>query len=492
MKLEKLEQIRDKKVLVYGDYMVDRYIDGSVNRISPEAPVPVLEVCNMTQKLGGSGNVIHNLCTLGVKVTPLGSLGQDEAGDYLISSFQKMGCNTELLKQYSEVKTILKTRVVCNNQQFIRLDEEEKKEPPVEYKEWLEGHVEDIFDGVDGVVISDYGKGAVSKEIAQWLIQNARQRTVPIIVDPKGTDYSKYQNATICTPNTKELEAVMGQPVKTEEQVEELGKSLQEKIGLEYLLVTRSEKGLSLFERAKAHKKDFPALKKEVIDVTGAGDTVVATVIAMLVLGFSMDDICVIANAAASVVVSKFGTSTVSVQELYDAMQDAKDFKEITVVTAKSICNELKEHGKKIVFTNGCFDILHIGHIRYLQKAKEQGDILFVGLNSDDSIKRLKGINRPIIPEKERLEMLNSLSCVDYVVLFDEDTPYHLIEAIHPDVLVKGADYQKDFEEKKIVGQTLVESYGGKVFLAPFEKGKSTTNIIERILTIAGEKHSEK
>ena len=476
MDLEKLHELKNKCILVFGDCMVDQYLDGEVNRISPEAPVPVIQIKNRNQKLGGAGNVINNLITLGANVKLLGFVGDDIPGNFIMNSFQGNQSDISYLKKYAYIKTTIKTRVVSKKQQFIRMDEEQIQEAPTDYQQFIETNIEEILDSIDVVVISDYNKGAVTKKLAQFLIQEAKKRKVPVLVDPKGTDYNKYSGATFITPNTKELSMLVGKPITTELEIEDHGHELCKKYQIDYLILTRSEKGISIVQKGKP-KQDFKAVAKDVIDVSGAGDTVVATMAVLQALEFSVEDSCIISNIAASVVVSKFGTSTVSLNELMTQFYNDGEFKLIHPNTAKYIIQDLRKKGKKIVFTNGCFDLIHPGHLASLKKAKSLGDVLVVAINSDASVKRLKGPKRPILSEENRIEMLCSLECVDYVILMEDDTPVNLINLIHPDISIKGMDWK----DKMVPEKPVIESYGGHIEFIELEKGLSTSNIIDKI-----------
>ena len=480
MKIEKLLDIKEKQILVFGDYMVDKYIYGNVNRISPEAPVPVISMKKEQLKLGGAGNVINNLVSLGARVKVLGCIGDDKPGEFILGAFSDDKINIDYFKQYDELKTIQKTRIVSKNQQFMRIDEEIIKELPKSYYNYINENIEKILEDVDSIVISDYAKGAVNKNFAQLLIEAGNKKNIPIIVDPKGSDYTKYNGATLCTPNMKELQDVCKNICKSEIDIEKYGKEIVNKFNFDYLVITRSEDGISLI--SKEEKKDFPAKAKDVIDVSGAGDTVVASISLLKTIDLNIDEICILANLAASVVVSKFGTSTLSLDELVSMINQSSNFKLLDISTAKYIVNDLKQKGKKIVCTNGCFDLLHVGHLASFKQAREYGDILIVIVNSDSSIKENKGDLRPIISEKDRIEMLCALEIVDYVILMNEKTPERIISIIQPDVTVKGEDWKnKEVPEKKIV-----ESYGGKMEFVKLEKEKSTTLIIEKIIKAYG------
>lgn len=482
MDLEKLEKVKDIKILVFGDYMVDKYIFGSVKRISPEAPVPVINYEKSQAKLGGAGNVINNLISLGASVRALGCIGYDEAGNFIYNTFLDRGVDTAFFKQYPEIKTIQKIRVISKTHQFMRIDEEEVKSLPNLYFDYLKENMEDILESVSAIIISDYAKGSVDKKYTNLFIENAKKKNIPVIVDPKGDDYSKYKGATLCTPNMKEFKEAVKVPINSEEDIFNEGVKLFRELKLKYLIITRSEKGLSLIDNNT--KKDFPAQAKEVIDVSGAGDTVISIIGILQALKFDIDETCVLSNLAASVVISKFGTSTLTMDELVSTQLDDTSFKLLDISTVKNVAEELKQKGKRIVFTNGCFDLLHAGHISSFEQAKKMGDILIVAVNSDRSVKDNKGDLRPIISEHDRIKMLCSLEIIDYVVLMDDKTPERLISLIQPDVCVKGDDWKdKDIPEKKII-----DSYGGNLNFIKLKKNLSTTKIIERILKVYDKK----
>ena len=483
MNIEILHKINDIKVLVFGDFMVDKYISGNVSRISPEAPVPIVEVTNENEKLGGAGNVINNIMSLGGKVKVLGCIGDDKAGDFIKDYFKNIGTDTSYLKQYRDVNTIIKTRIVSKNQQFLRIDEE-KKEPLIsKYYKYIEDNLNEIFSDINVIVISDYGKGSVTYDVAQLLIGRALHDNIPVIVDPKGNDYRKYTGATICTPNVKELSDVSHSKIITEDDIKINGQKLCNEIKLQNLILTRSEKGISSIDK-DGNKSDFPALAKEVIDVSGAGDTVVATIALLEGLKMPISEICKLANFAASVVVSKFGTATVSLNELICSITNSGEFKYQSIDTLKYIIEDYKDKGKKVVFTNGCFDMLHVGHITSFKEAREFGDVLVVAVNSDQSVKSNKGDKRPIIPENDRIEMICELECVDYVVKMDDKTPEKIIKYLEPDICVKG----KDWENKDVPERKIIENYGGQIKFIELNKGHSTTEIINKILDVYGEK----
>lgn len=477
MQVDQLHEIKNSHVLIYGDFMIDKYIMGNVTRISPEAPVPILQVTKKVSKLGGAGNVVNNIMTLGAATRVIGCVGTDSDGEWIGNRLKEKGADVRFLGMENQVKTIVKTRVVSKNQQYMRLDEEEIKDIPDTYVTNIRQNIDKVLDDITVIIISDYGKGAITKELAQFIITEANSRNIPIVVDPKGKDYSKYYRATVCTPNTNELKVVTGMELNSEEDIIKAGKKLREDTKLTYLMLTRSEKGISVFKESE-EKKDFPAIEKDVIDVTGAGDTVVSVVALCLGVGYSIEDSSVLANFAASVVCSKFGAATVSMNELLESVHYSGEFKIIDEKVAGFIARSIREKGKKIVFTNGCFDLVHAGHISSFMQAKKFGDMLIVAVNSDASVKRLKGEKRPIIDQDNRMKMLCALDCIDYVILMEDDNPVHLIETIKPDVAVKG----KDWEGKDIPELAVVETYGGKMKFIQLEQGLSTTNIIRKIV----------
>lgn len=480
MNLEKLHQLGDVQILVYGDYMVDEYIDGAVERISPESPVPVLSITKRSSNLGGAGNVINNIVRLGGSVKAVGFVGRDDKGSWILKELDRLNVNREYLFQKDEISTIVKTRIRSRNQQFIRIDNEKIEDIPHQLADELLENIDYLIKGVNAVVISDYGKGAVTKGMAQAFISSAKNHGIPIIVDPKGMDYQKYQDATICTPNTLELKKVMQFDDLSEESISKNGKLLQTQLALDYLILTRSEKGISAFPSDTDEKWDYPVIKKDVVDVTGAGDTVVSILALSYTLGFSIEDCCNLANHAASIVCSKAGSATVTVNELVASIHQSGEFKQLDIENLSTTLEYLREQGKRIVFTNGCFDLLHAGHLSSFNQAKAMGDVLIVGVNSDASIKRIKGENRPIIDEDNRIAMLSALECIDYVVKMEEDNPVRLIEIIQPDIAVKGEDWRN----KVIPEKEIIESYGGEMKFIKLSDGLSTTAIIEKIRTI--------
>ncbi|EAK9940548.1 bifunctional heptose 7-phosphate kinase/heptose 1-phosphate adenyltransferase [Campylobacter lari] len=443
------------KILVVGDFMVDHYIWCDCTRISPEAPVMVMKSQKEDKRLGGAGNVYANLKSLGAEVFALGLVGDDESGRFL-----KENLNARLLVE-KDRKTPLKSRVLSHSQQVLRLDDENDFDTKLEDE--IIQEYKKIAKDYDAIVLSDYAKGVLTSKVTKALIEHANTLNLPILIDPKGSDFSKYQNATLLTPNKKEAIQALG--IEKIDNLEKALKKLKDDLNLTYSIITLSEEGIALFDE-KLHI--IPAKALEVYDVTGAGDSVIAMLAYALALKVDIIKACELANDAAAVVVAKVGSVSVSLEEIKNLKKASFEDK---IKSKEELVKLLQD--QKVVFTNGCFDIMHYGHIKYLEKAKKLGDILVVGLNSDESIKRLKGNSRPINLEFQRACMLASMYFVDYVVIFNEDTPYELIEFLKPDVLVKGADYK----DKEVVGSNLVK----KVELIGFEEGFSTTNIINRI-----------
>ncbi len=481
-----INEFKDKKIVVFGDFMIDKYINGSVSRISPEAPVPVVHVGAENKRLGGAGNVVLNLRSLGASVCAAGVIGSDSEGKWLVESLNDRGVDTSGIMQIKEMITGIKTRITAQNQQLLRYDNEIIRDAPESYECFLRDNADNFLQNACAVIISDYGKGVVTANTAGIIIKAAKKRNIPVMVDPKGTDYSKYYGASICTPNMKELEAAAGRRLDSESGIAEAGKELCEKCGFDYVLATRSEKGMSLIADS-GEKNDFPAVAKEVVDVTGAGDTVISVFTLCYALGFPNDECCRLANVAASIVVSKFGAASVTIKELSDCLahnSDQKQKKRLSISEAVKKAEYLRAMGKKIVFTNGCFDIVHAGHISSFKQARSHGDVLFVGLNSDASIRRIKGDKRPIVSEEDRACLLEAVSLVDYIVIFDSDTPEELIQKIKPDVLIKGSDW----EGKNIAGGEFVKSNGGEVCFIDMKNGLSTSMIVNRIVGLYGRK----
>ena len=443
------------------------------------------KVRSVEHRVGGAGNVALNVIALGSGVKALSCIGTDTAGDELLAGLKAAGIDVTHVHRSPAWTTSLKTRIVAQNQQLLRYDEEEPEAAMGQeenFLSYLRQCTEEIFAGVRGVVLSDYGKGVLTHETAQLLIDESRKRGLPVFIDPKGADWSKYRGATVCTPNLKELTEASGMTrLAGEEDISRAAREICERVQLDHLLVTRSEKGMSLISRGVDGKRDFPAAAKEVSDVTGAGDTVISVVAVCMTAGEPLDVCCRLANAAASVVVSKFGAETASVEEINAALLDDRQSvpgqKICSWEQIASVARHLHAEGRRIVFTNGCFDLVHAGHIASFRQARSFGDVLVVGVNSDESIRRLKGPSRPIVGLRDRMKLLEALEMVDYIVPFSEDTPQKLIETVRPDVLVKG----KDWEGKTVAGAGFIQAYGGTVMFADLEQGLSTTALVEKI-----------
>jgi D-beta-D-heptose 7-phosphate kinase/D-beta-D-heptose 1-phosphate adenosyltransferase len=471
-----LPKFQDAKVLVIGDVMLDRYWKGSSNRISPEAPVPVVKVSDREDRPGGAANVALNIAALGAPVNIIGITGDDEPAAQLQKSLHNSFIKTDFVIS-KDHPTITKLRVISRGQQLIRLDFEEGfqniDQAPILAK------VRERVSKAKVVVCSDYGKGALHS--IERIIEIARNAKVPVLIDPKGTDFEKYRGATLLTPNMSEFEAVAGK-VTSEEDLINKGKKLISDFGIEALLITRSENGMTLI-RPGFDVVTLPTEAKEVYDVTGAGDTVIGTLAASLASGIPLLESCAIANKAAGVVVGKIGTSTVSPAELAKTITK-QDYPSNGVISLDELLQAVrtaKLAHEKIVMTNGCFDILHSGHIQYLNEARALGDRLIVAVNTDASVSRLKGDSRPINTLQERMDILAGLKAVDWVVPFDTDTPRELIAQILPDILVKGGDYKAE----EIAGYKEVTENGGEVIILSFKNGCSTTNVVKKILETA-------
>ena len=471
-------QFHTANVLVIGDLMLDSFYYGKASRISPEAPVPVVNVERIEELPGGAANVAMNIASLGAKSQVCGITGLDDAAKVLQQKLNSVGVDCAF--NYSETtNTIIKRRVISNHQQLLRMD----FESPFGSDEWLalKDIVEPLLADTSVMVLSDYNKGTLADP--QYWINLAKQKNIPVLVDPKGSDFVKYRGADLITPNMTEFEAIVG---KVESEADLIGKAQQliTKLEIGALLITRSEHGMSLIRKDQP-EFHLPAIAKEVADVTGAGDTVISTLAATLAAGGDLEQAVTLANVAASIVVSKLGTATVSGPELqveYQRHQGTNntDHSIAGVVTSEQLklaVEQAKQRGEKVVFTNGCFDILHVGHVAYLEQARAQGDRLVLAINTDKSVAKLKGSGRPINSADRRLAVLAGLASVDWVTCFDGDTPEDLLREIQPDILVKGGDYDK----KGVVGWEIVEGYGGEVKVMGMTANCSTTAIVEKI-----------
>ena len=459
-------------VTVIGDVMLDRFWSGASRRVSPEAPVPVVSVTGEEDRAGGAGNVAVNLAELGLSVSLVGLCGEDEHARALRACVEAAGVRWNVMPCTAE--TIVKLRVLSRNQQLLRMD----------FEESLASHANDLFvryaqqylADADLVVFSDYAKGSLA--LVQPLLAHCRELNKTTLVDPKGLDFERYRGASLLTPNLAEFEAIVG-PCDTDEILLERAEALRVSLDLDGILVTRSEAGMTLVQAGQPPAQ-FSASAREVFDVTGAGDTVIAVMAGCLSAGLPMRDAAHFANHAAGVVVAKLGTASVSPEELLTAVYAAPAGTASNILAETSLANvlnDLRVAGQRIVMTNGCFDLIHPGHVRYLQQARALGDVLVVAVNDDDSVRRLKGESRPVNTLDDRMAVLAALSAVDYVVSFSDYTPARLIEALAPDVLVKGGDYAVE----QIAGHESVLARGGEVRVLDFIDGHSTSRLIERI-----------
>ncbi|TCK58344.1 bifunctional D-glycero-beta-D-manno-heptose-7-phosphate kinase/D-glycero-beta-D-manno-heptose 1-phosphate adenylyltransferase HldE [Seleniivibrio woodruffii] len=460
-----LYDFKGARILVAGDLMLDRYHFGTVSRISPEAPVPVVNVRKTTQTLGGSGNVANNIAHLGADAMVMGIWGADSDAEILKGMMDNINVGYDMVS--TGAPTTTKLRVIGEKQQIVRLDFEEILNLTQSQASEVAAKAKEHIKQCGAVVISDYGKGFCTLNVCEEIIRLAEKQGIPVIVDPKGSDWRKYAGATTVTPNVKELAEAVGRHVPNEDEAVVLAaREIIDRVRLKYLVVTRSEKGITVVD-GKDYMH-FPTEAREVFDVSGAGDTVVASLALGLAKGFSLREAVMVANRAAGIVVGKIGTAPVLLSEL-NGVHDVKS-KLMPLDKLQAELEKARLTGKKIVFTNGCFDILHKGHVTYLKKAAELGDILVLGLNSDDSIRRIKGPSRPINSENDRAEVLAALESIGYITIFDEDTPHDLIKAVAPDVLVKGADYKVE----EVVGR----EFAKKTVLIDFVQGYSTTSVI--------------
>ncbi len=465
-------QGKSPKLLVIGDLMIDHYLWGSCERISPEAPVQVINIKSESAVLGGAGNVINNLNALGAQVDVISVIGGCEISDELKALLGNIKVDTRYLITQKDRITSKKSRIIASQQQVVRYDRESTDEISHESQKEILATFGNIILDYDAVLLSDYGKGVLTQELTASLIAIANENNKKVLVDPKGLDYSKYKGAYLLTPNKKEASEATQVNIKDDASLTQAIIQLKTECNLDVSLITLSEQGVAIYD-----DNTHPTVAREVFDVTGAGDTVLASLGFALACEYGIDDAVEFSNLAAGVVVGKIGSATATLNEIieYESSLNKstsdEHIKTLSEITALS--EELKARGKKIIFTNGCFDILHAGHVRYLETAKSYGDILILGLNSDRSVTALKGKGRPINLQMDRAYILAALEAVDYVVVFDEDTPYDLIKVVKPHVLVKGGDY----EGKEVVGQDIAD----ELKLVQFVDGKSTTRTIEKI-----------
>ena len=482
--LELLEHgFKSLRVLVVGDLMLDRYVEGEVERISPEAPVPVLRQAREYSRPGGAANVAMNLAGLGLQTRLCGRLGADAAGDELRRLMADAGVESDVLA--SAAATITKTRVVSRTQQLLRLDVETREAVPENEDAALMARAAGAVAGMDAVVLSDYAKGTLSDGVCRAVIEAARRDSIPVLVDPKTRDFSRYRGSTTICPNLAELSVATGVPAHQTDALLLAAHALLRQIDVEFLTVTMSERGIRVLQQGQPDVVS-PAKAQEVYDVSGAGDTVIATLAACLAAGLGLQTSVDLANVAAGIVVGKLGTVPVFAGELVGLLTQSPVMssreKVLSRERARSRVEEWRAEGETIVFTNGCFDLLHVGHITLLEDCRRFGSKLVVALNTDDSVSRLKGPSRPVVGEQERAKVMAALAAVDLVTLFDESTPLELIELLRPDVVVKGGDYTV----QTVVGHEAVAEYGGRVEIVPTVEGFSTTNLVRKMMAGAG------
>jgi len=478
-----MDRLAGTRVLVLGDLMLDCYFWGDVRRVSPEAPVPIVKVASKSYVLGGAGNVAANLAGLGCQVSVIALVGRDAAADQVRELMATNQIDDRLIV-HSDRPTITKTRIMADKQQVVRLDEEDGSQIDGQLENRLRQQRDEALVDVQAVVLSDYGKGMfTSMDWIQSIIQACRRSGVPVFVDPKGNAWERYAGATCITPNTAELEMVIGAPIADSDDLNPVAQKLCRRLSLDWLLVTRGPQGMTLFGDGIS-ALTIAARAREVFDVSGAGDTVIATLAACVAAGMTFGEATAVANAAAGVVVGKLGTQPIRWPELERALADERHRRPASTLWKVADLEEAavriarwRKMRQQVVFTNGCFDLLHPGHVSLLHQARQHGDRLIVGLNTDASIQRLKGHHRPILPGPDRAAILSALEDVDMVVFFEEDTPISLIDALRPDVLVKGADYRIE----DVVGREIVESYGGRVCLVEILEGHSTTGIARKL-----------
>src|SRR4051794_20477019 len=484
--IEIVERLPRAKIVLAGDLMLDRYLYGNAERLSPEAPVPILHYQREELRLGGAGGVAAMLATLGAQVRVVGVVGRDDAGRHVCEHLTYCGASVDSLVETADRPTVSKVRLVGlaqhrHPQQMIRLDFEDPSPVPPELAGQILQRVMADLRSADLVCLEDYNKGVLPPEVCRQIIASAKLAGVPVLIDPANiNDYSRYAGATALKLNRTETARATGLPVNNAEQYDAAATLLLDKLGLEAVVITLDKSGAYLATQ-DGERRWLKTRARQVYDVTGAGDMVLAMLAMARAAGASWVEAVSLANVAGGLEVEKFGSVPVTREEItQELLSEVREHlgKERTL---ELLLPELQRHratGKRIVFTNGCFDLMHLGHAKYFQFAKQQGDLLVVGVNTDSSIRRLKGERRPVTPESDRVGLLEEMQSIDYLVRFDDDTPTRLIEAIRPDVLVKGADYRKD----QVVGWELVESYGGRIALAPLVDGRSTSAVIQKIL----------
>ena len=479
--------LRPCRVAVIGDVMLDRYVRGQAGRLSPEAPIQVLEVGAEDRMLGGAANVAHKAVGLGSRVTLVGLVGRDADAEEFRALVESSGSIVPRLVHDPSRCTTVKTRFIAQNQQLLRVDREVRLPPGPGVVAQLAEAAHAAASEADAVILEDYGKGVLLRPVIEAALEGAKGRGIPVVVDPNGRDYRRYAGVTVLTPNVKEAEVASERAITDDASLAEAAALLVEQTGGAALAITRDSRGISLFRRegtSGLRHDHLPTIPVQVYDVTGAGDAVAATLAIALACGVEMSDACALANLAGRAVVRQFGVGAISPGHLRDEVSAAsgRPNKIVDLEHAARRAEDIRRAGGRVVFTNGCFDILHQGHAYLMQWARSQGDFLVLGLNTDASVRRGKGPDRPIVSEAERSYMLSLFPFVDLIVLFDEDTPLNLIAALRPSVLVKGGDYTPE----TVVGREFVESLGGKVAICPRLEGLSTTNIVKKILDAGG------
>ncbi len=473
---------RQTRVLVVGDVMLDRYIWGDVERISPEAPVPVVRMAHRSEQPGGAANVAMNIAGLGAQVTLAGFAGPDEDRQLLEACLQKAGVSSQLTTVPTH-PTTSKLRILGGQQQILRLDVERTRDYPAKAYDTLLSGIRAALPTVRAVVLSDYAKGVLSEEVCRAVIEGARAGGIPVLVDPKHRDFTRYRGATTICPNLQELSVATGLSAKEIQPLLAAAHAMLPTLELDYLTVTLSEKGIAVVRPGDT--QTFPAVARQVFDVSGAGDTVIATLALSLASGLPIEAAVPLANIAAGVVVSKIGTVPITRDELITSLLPEIELqaseKLLELPRLQTRVHAWRSRGERVVFTNGCFDLLHVGHITLMEDARRQGDRLIVAINSDASVSGLKGPTRPVVSERDRGRVLAALAAVDAVIVFGEPTPLELINALRPDVIVKGGDYV----EETVVGAKEVRSWGGVVKIVPTVEGFSTTKLIARAATPA-------
>ncbi len=479
-----LTKLTQSRVLCLGDVMLDRFVYGAIERISPEAPIPVLLVEREKHMLGGAGNVVANIAALGAKAVLLAVVGNDAAGADIAKHLGELGVEAQL-ETSSDRFTTVKSRFVCGGQQMLRVDREKTVNIPADVEDRIVARAENLIPTVGAVILSDYKKGLLTETLVARVIDIARRHNKPVIVDPKGSDFTRYRGASVITPNRKELETATGMKAGSDGETRAAAMKIIVDCGVPAVLATRSKDGMSLIVNDE-NPLHIPANVREVFDVSGAGDTVIATFASAVAANIPLRNAALLANIAAGIVVGKPGTAVARPEEIETSISGGyamekqayqRKTKFATRDGAAEQADRWRTRGFKIGFTNGCFDLLHPGHIATLRQAKAACDYLVVAINSDASVKRLKGPERPVQDEQARAAILSALEMVDIVVVFDEDTPIEMLKAVKPDVLVKGGQYKLE----EVVGYDLIQTWGGKVVRADMEEGFSTTNTIAKM-----------